>query len=196
MIIDTTIQHFNNSSLNVNCSLNRLVPSWRRSCPHKNCFCNCQSSSTQWFLVFFWAESYRRKCFFLGTTPDTRELDESLLFFRSFTKNDNFSGASFFFVHFFAVVAWLNNAKLKLPIFTLYGGHEHKTTIFVFPFSDSALQINSRKVPQYSRIRTRWNKAIKLDTARIYFFSNVPPSPSRLKLHNVRDGQPWANYGL
>ena len=41
MIIDTTIQHFNNSSLNVKCSLNRLVPSWRRSCPYKHGFCNC-----------------------------------------------------------------------------------------------------------------------------------------------------------
>ena len=41
LIIDTTIQHFNNRSLNVICSLNRLVPSWRRSCPYKHGFCNC-----------------------------------------------------------------------------------------------------------------------------------------------------------
>ena len=46
MIIDTTIQHFNNSSLNVICSLNRLVPSWRRSCPYKRCFCK------KWFKSF------------------------------------------------------------------------------------------------------------------------------------------------
>ena len=46
MIIDTTIQHFSNGSLNVKCSLNRLVPSWRRSCPYKDGFCK------KWFNSF------------------------------------------------------------------------------------------------------------------------------------------------
>ena len=39
MMIDTTIQHLNNNSLNVIYSLNRLVPSWRRCCPYKHGFC-------------------------------------------------------------------------------------------------------------------------------------------------------------
>ena len=143
MIIDTTIQHFNNSSLNVICSQHRLVPSWRRSCPQKHGFCNCQLSSTQWFPRVFFCRILSTKMFF--TWYDTRHkgVRGIFTFLRSFSKNDNFSGASFVFVHFFAVVAWLNEARL--PIFKFYGGREHKTTIFFFPFSDSALQINSTK---------------------------------------------------
>ena len=46
LIIDTPIQHLNNRGLNVICSLNRLVPSWRRGCPYKDGFCK------KWFKSF------------------------------------------------------------------------------------------------------------------------------------------------
>ena len=123
LIIDTTTQHLNNCSLNVIYSPNRLVPSWRRSCPQKHGFCNCQLSGTQWFPRVFLRRILSTKMFF--TSYDTRHkgVRRIFTFLRSFSKNDNFSGALFFFVYFFAVVAWLNEAKL--PISTFYGVHEY-----------------------------------------------------------------------
>ena len=43
--------------------------------------------------------------------------------------NNNFARASRFFVHFLALLLDLD---VKMPNFTFYGGHEHKTTTFFF----------------------------------------------------------------
>ena len=44
-------------------------------------------------------------------------------------RNNNFARASRFFVHFLALLLDLD---VKMPNFTFYGGHEHKTTTFFF----------------------------------------------------------------
>ena len=64
-----------------------------------------------------------------------------------------------FFVHFFAVIAWLQRETASFHVF---GGREHKTSTF-FPEHryKISLEFNSRKICQHLTNWTRWNKRDK-----------------------------------
>ena len=64
-----------------------------------------------------------------------------------------------FFVHFFAVIAWLQRETASFHVF---GGREHKTSTF-FPELryKLSLEFNSRKICQHLTNWTRWNKRDK-----------------------------------
>ena len=61
-----------------------------------------------------------------------------------------------FFVHFFAVIAWL---RRETASFHVFGGREHKTSTF-FPELryKLSLEFNSRKICQHLTNWTRWIK--------------------------------------
>ena len=92
-----------------------------------------------------------------------------------YKKNNNFTRALRYSVHFPAVAARM---RREIPNFTrpLYGVREHKTTIkFSFPFSKlrySPFGLNPRKFRHHLTNWVNWTRTMKFKTVRIHFLSD------------------------
>ena len=94
-----------------------------------------------------------------------------------YKKNNNFTRALRYSVHFPAVAARL---RQEIPNFKrpLYGVHKDKTTIkFSFPFSKLRYTVLSDWTPENFaiiwQIEWNWTRTMKFETVRIHFLSDV-----------------------
>ena len=89
-------------------------------------------------------------------------------------QNNNFASESHFFVHFFAVIAWLRHENVKFHVFSRMTWTKGNSFFFLFlNFYSSLWEFNSRKNANIWRIERSGISAINFEAGRHYFLSNA-----------------------